>query len=199
MRNLSENKIVPKDQRIRERRKPALKNTEQERTERRLSFHEKVIPFTPLWDRLRSHDPNLSLSKGHPRSAKQRTPPSLEKDNIAKKIHFEEEKMTATGKKEQTETRKDLTELEQHKARILAKIDRMQSQIQDSINELKEEWKEHKEELKQVKVENYRLEHSLNKEKQKTRNLGCRVRWLKDKLLENNIIMHGITESPWES
>ena len=104
-----------------------------------------------------------------------------------------------SGKKEEIENKKDLTDLEQSEARILQKIEKMQIQLQTSINELKDEWKEHKEELKQVKVENYKLEYCLKKEKQKRRDLGHRVRWLEDKLLENNVTMQGITESPWET
>ena len=114
-----------------------LRDTKQERTERKHSYHERVLPFTPLKERIGLKTTNPSLSEGSLRSVKQRTPPSLEKDSVAKKIHFEEDNMS--GKKEETENKKDLTDLEQSEARILEKIEKMQIQLQTSINELKDE------------------------------------------------------------
>ena len=210
-------KQPPKEQRERERVKQIQTDTNQERTKRSTSvqrIHEREKHFTPLKDRLQQH-----LSKTSPRqSVKNRTPPSLEKINIAKKLHFEEtnmneqvnghddiesetpkEVMEKPTEEEQKDPKKTMTELERHEVRILEKIEKLLQPINTTLRELSTELREHKEEMKQIRDENCRLEYNLNKERKKNKSLGRQVRWLEDKLLENNIVMHGIAETPWES
>ena len=208
---------LPKEQRERERVKCIQRDNNQERTKRSSSvqrFHKRAEHFTPLKDRLHTH-----LLKTSPRqSAKNRTPPSLEKVNIAKKLHFEEGKMSESpnrteedGFQTSNETfeenaeekdkgpKKPLTELERHEIRILMKIEELLLPINTTLKELSTELREHKEEMKQIRSENYKLEYNLNKERKKNKALGRRIRWLEDKILENNVVMHGIMESSWES
>ena len=127
---------------------------------------------------------------------------------MVKKLHFEEEKMS--GQEEEVgaspkpqsineEQMKEPTELESLENRILDKIGKMLAPIQLSLNNLTTEWKEHKEEMRQMKTAQLKLEHELSKEKKKTRDLGRRVRWLEDKLLENNVVLCGIAETAWET
>ena len=90
-----------------------------------------------------------------------------------------------------------MTELEKHERRLIEWMELLIRPLQLSSDQLREEWKEHKEEV--VKSQSLKLTHQLKTEKKKNKALGKRVRWLEDKILENNVIIHGISEAAWES
>ena len=130
----------------------------------------------------------------------------MEQDNLAKKLHFEEEKMSAKESEGEHNTapvtednKPEPTKLEKHEPSILKKIEKMLSPIKTRLQEIRTEWREHKKEMKQMKVDKYKLEHDLIKERKKNKELGRRVRWLEDKLLENNVILRGISKATWET
>ena len=67
-----------------------------------------------------------------------------------------------------------------------------------SLVQSQREWEQHKTDVHDLKVEKTRLNKKIKEVEEKNTQLEDRIRKLEDKLMESNLIIHGIRESKWE-
>ena len=92
-------------------------------------------------------------------SSKKRTPPLLEKEDIAKKLHFEinpKLNMQNPGKENNMINKGNTSE-----DHIIMKMEQLLQPIKDSIENLEKQWTEHRDEIKQLREENCKLERRV--------------------------------------
>ena len=76
-------------------------------------------------------------------------------------------------------------------------IDPLKTDI-SSLVQSQKEWEKHKTDVYDLKIEKMRLNKKIQEVEEKNTLLEDRVRKLEDKLMESNLILHGIKESKWE-
>ena len=129
---------------------------------------------------------------------KRKTPPSLEKEELSKKLHYESSpdlKMLNPSKKEIDNSQ----EPELLEDRIVAKIELLLKPLKESIDKLEEQWTNHREEIKQLRDENWKLKRRVQTVEICNKKLMDQVKKLEDAKLENNVILQGLPEAPWET
>ena len=92
-------------------------------------------------------------------SSKKRTPPTLEKEDIAKKLHSEispEPNMQNPGKEHNVNNEGNTSE-----DHIIMKMEQLLQPIKDSIENLEKQWTDHRDEIKQLREENCKLERRV--------------------------------------
>ena len=93
------------------------------------------------------------------------------------------------------------TALKDMEAHLNKSMKEMIEPLQTSINSLvasQKDWVEQKKDIDALKIEKERLNQQVKTVKARNSNLENRLKVLEDKLMEINIIMHGIKESSWE-
>ena len=85
--------------------------------------------------------------------------------------------------------------------RLTNNMQAMLKPLQSSINTLlgsQQEWESHKQKVNELEKDKKRLNQRISEAEKKNENLETRLKKLEDKLMECNIIVHGIKESAWE-
>ena len=93
---------------------------------------------------------------------------------------------------------KALNEME---ARITLNMKNMLDPLKLDISSLvqsQKEWEQHKSDVNELKFEKTRLNNRIQEVEECNNILEDRVRKLEDKLMESNLILHGVKESKWE-
>ena len=108
---------------------------------------------------------------------KRKTPPSLEKQEISKKLHDESSPETKmqNPNKENPENNGKLEPLED---RIAAKIELLLKPLKESIDKLEEQWTDHREEIKQLRDDNWKLKRRIKIVEKHNKKLMDRVKIL---------------------
>ena len=143
------------------------------------------------------------------REAKQRTPPSTEKPepkriNINRKDNqqcdlSDKESQPTPLQNPMNQMAFDLAAMEK---RIIASYQETIKPLQDSIDVLlagKKKVEEITGEFKKLKLENKSITHRCNMMEHENKVLKDRINNIENKLLENNVVMHGVEESFEES
>ena len=84
---------------------------------------------------------------------------------------------------------------------LMKKMKEMIDPLQNSINSLvlnQKDWDQQKADVKNIQVENMKITQKMQLLSDKNTQLESQVKHLETKLLENNIIMHGVKECKWE-
>ena len=130
-----------------------------------------------------------------PKQPKHKTPPSR-KEELAKKLHFEESPKMMDPEKASDSTN-ELSGTQED--RIMEKIKRLLEPIQQSIKNLETKLDTQQEDLKQLRSTNTVLENRIKRMENQNRDLIKRIQKREDKFLQNNVVLQGISESAWES
>ena len=91
--------------------------------------------------------------------------------------------------------------LHEMEARLTCMMKEMLEPLKTDLNSLilsQREWEQQKTDVQNIHVEKEQLNFKIKEVEEKNSKLEDRVKKLKDKLMESNLILHGIKESSWE-
>ena len=91
--------------------------------------------------------------------------------------------------------------LKEMKERLTQKMREMIDPLTTSLNSLvsqQKDWEQQRTDVKELQVEKIKMNQKMKILLEKNDKLETRVKHLEQKLLENNIIVHGVKESKWE-
>ena len=143
-------------------------------------------------------------SSSNSTSRKRRLSPDLSMEG-SKRLIMEDETSSFTTPAPSSPTSKTsdpfTVALREMEERLTNNMKNMLDPMREDISSLvlsQKEWERHKTDVQDLKVEKTRLNHKIKEVEEKNTKLEDRVRKLEDKLLESNLMLHGITEAKWE-
>ena len=153
-----------------------------------------------------SQTPKPSREHTRSRSKKRKTPPSLEKDKENQTKKYIPEHIDIQSQSQKNTTDMSVPNLPMYELNdddpFLKAIERLLKPMRNDISTILKSHKELKDNLIQMtklQEENVTLRERVEKIEARNERLSKRVSALEDRILQNNIIISGIKESPWET
>ena len=189
-----------------ERLKPTLEQLKQSTTPTNDRLKPEVNPSSPVTERLKQDQQHTTPNP----SAKNRTPPSLEREPVPKKPNLtnlkplDMEPQAESGTPQPTPnppvppTPATHYDLQQMELRIIAAMSDVKTTLKTDIASINTKMDRHTKEMVTLRNQNNMLRAKVINVEKTNRQLNNRLCKLENKLLEKNLVIRGVKEIKWE-